>query len=313
MRKTICSACHVAAPTNDSFEVVGRTLCRPCAEQFVATRPARLEPGQIKRLTDPTVCAKCGADAGTVELPTIVGAPMCETCNAFYRNRPYPTWLKWSFVGLLCLAVAAFIYNWRFFAGYVEILRANRAIERGDVQQAAALMESASQRLPEIRELAVLPNLFKAAKLINEDKNDEALQLIQQNMPLAPPAWQQDFHIVELQAGLRADFDRKNYDGFLSKSQELFQLDPQDSMAAGSVASAYACKYAIGGNPNDRLESLRYLDQARQLNRTGNREMGEEKFADYEARIQHRLATRTIVTAKQFHEQFPNGWKPAGP
>ena len=39
-------------------------------------------------------------------------------------------------------------------------------------------------------------------------------------------------------------FDKKDYDAFLTKAEEIAALAPEEPSAIGSVASAYACKYA---------------------------------------------------------------------
>jgi hypothetical protein len=157
---------------NGAFSIVGSTLCQPCAEKFVSTRPVgSISKGDVQRLSDPTICVNCNLDQGTVELQTIVGAPMCDKCIAYFRNRPFPTWLKCSFAGFVCLAAIAFAYNWRFFMAYVEMIRGNHAMEKGRILEGVALLDSAAQRVPEVPELAVLPNLVKAQRLIAEEKD----------------------------------------------------------------------------------------------------------------------------------------------
>src|SRR5262249_53684771 len=103
MRNETCAACQAAVPAGQAFAVAGKVLCGKCTEQFIATQPGGRAPaGSITKLVDPTICTKCGADNGSEDLGRIVGAPLCQTCIDFYRNRPYPTWLKWSFVGFVC-------------------------------------------------------------------------------------------------------------------------------------------------------------------------------------------------------------------
>ena len=280
-------------------------MCRGCAEQFVASRPGGTIPaGSITRLVDATVCAKCDADNGSLEFGRVAGAPLCDTCTAFFRNRPFPTWLKWSFVGFVCVALAAQAYNWRYFMAYVELLRGNRALTNGNVDAATELLDSAAKRVPDVPELAVMPNVLKAMQLINQEKDEEALALLQSAKFRAPPQLATMIREGEIQAEIGIAFRKKDYDTFLRLAQELENLDPQESMTICSVASAFACKYAVSGDPAYRVQCLQYLDKAKALAGPN-----DERFAEYENRIQHRLATRRIITSKEFKERFPNGWK----
>jgi tetratricopeptide (TPR) repeat protein len=288
-----------------SFAIGGQTMCRSCTEQFVASRSGGTVPaGSITRLVDATVCAKCEADNGSLEFGRVAGAPLCDTCTAFFRNRPFPTWLKWSFVGFVCVALAAQAYNWRYFMAYVELLRGNRALAKGNVDEATDLLDSAAKRVPDIPELAVTPNVLRAMQLINQEKDEEALALLESAKLRAPPQLATTIREGEIQANIGIAFRRKDYDAFLSLAQEMEKLEPNSLTAVCDVASAYACKYAVSGNAAFRDQSLQYLNMAKGL--AGPR---EKDFAEYENRIQHRLATRKVITGKEFKEQFPNGWK----
>jgi ATP-dependent Clp protease protease subunit len=88
------------------------------------------------------------------------------------------------------------------------------------------------------------------------------------------------------------------------QAQEMEKLEPDSLTAVCDIASALACKFAVTGDAAYRAQSLQYLKKAK-----GSFGSKEEDFAEYENRIQHRLATRKIITGKEFKEQFPNGWK----
>jgi hypothetical protein len=288
-----------------SFAIAGQNMCRTCAEQFVASRAGGTVPaGSVTRLVDATICAKCEADNGSLEFGRVAGAPLCDTCTAFFRNRPFPTWLKWSFVGFVCVAIAAQAYNWRYFMAYIEMLRGNRALARGNVDLATDLLESAARRVPDVPELAVMPNILRAMQLVGQEKDEEALALLQKAKFRAPPQLATTIREGEIQAEIGIAFRKKDFDAFLRLAQEMENLDPQEAMSAANVASALACKYAVTGDPAYRAQCLQQLDKAKALNGPN-----DTNFAEYENRIQHRLATRKIITGKEFKEQFPNGWK----
>jgi hypothetical protein len=291
----------------EGFSVADRTLCVNCAEKFLSEQPPKARnTTPIARLADPTICVHCSADAGDQELSKLAGLPTCETCENFFRNRPYPGWLKFAFVVFICVAVGAFIYNMRFFLAYVDLVKANHLADRGKTEQAMVYFASASDRLPEMPELAVVPNLYRAARLAEEDKYEEATALINKIRASAPPELRPTIRFVELQVQMGQAFDRKDYDTFLSTSQELVKLRGDDPMHVGSVASAFACKYATTGDEKFRDSAKEYLDRARALVKADD----AEPFKAYESRIQHRLATREIITEAEFQKRFPNGWKP---
>jgi hypothetical protein len=203
-----------------------------------------------------------------------------------------------------CIVLAAFIYNWRYFKGYLEILGANRALAAGDINRGAALFEAASVRLPEIKELSVLHGLYKAQKLLGEDKNEEALAVVRKTKATAPPQMANMFQQVELMSEIGVSFDQHDYDMFLTKSEELANLVPNEPRAIGGVASAYACKFAQTGDPKFRTKALEQLERAKSI------PSNDDDFAEFENRIQFRLQTREIIDRDEFQKRFPNGWHP---
>jgi hypothetical protein len=292
----------------EAFSVATRTLCLECADKFFKERgQTKVQRGEVTRLVDPTVCAQCTKDFGDQELPRIANLPVCEKCDGLFRNRPFPTWLKVSFAAFLLVAVAAFVYNMRFFLAYIDLVRGNRALEAQQVDRGVTLLASAAERVPEIPELATIPNLFKAGQLIKDEKDAEALALLKKTH-VAPKSGLGAMHRdVELQARLGLAFQEHNFDRFLELSQQLLALHPNESNVLGVAASAYACKFAVTGDAQYRVQALDYWDRAK-------KEAGDQKemVDDFENRLQHRLQTREILSRKQFMERYPNGWKPEG-
>jgi tetratricopeptide (TPR) repeat protein len=309
MRSASCAACEKSVPMREAFSVAERTLCLECANKFFKERgQTKVKPGEVTRLVDPTVCAQCAKDCGDEELPRIANLPVCKECDHLFRHRPFPTWLKVSFAAFLSVAVAAFVYNLRFFLAYVDIVHANHELKGGKVEQGVAHYAAAAERIPEIPELAVFPNLFRAEKLSSEDKYDEAMALIQKSRPHAPPDMRRMFDEAELHVQLGRAFDRKDYDAFLNIAQQMNNLAPDKFNTLGALASAYACKYAVTGDAQFRDQANQYLQRAKAG--TG---ADAEVVKDFEDRIQYRLQKREILSRKEFKERFPNGWKPEGP
>jgi hypothetical protein len=290
---------------SQAFAAAGRTLCAGCLEKMLSGQKSKPATDGITRMVDPTICVHCAADNGTAAWPELAGLPTCTKCSDFFRNRPFPNWLKISAVVFLCVAVAAFVYNWRFFMGYVEFLRGMRAIEREQVEQGVALLDSAARRVPEVPELAVVPNLLNAQRLLADDKSDEALALLAKSRPFVPDNLHDAFRQAESSAQMGVAFNRHDYDAFLTAAQALAESMPNEPAAIAAVAAAHACKFAATGDPAFHQQNLEQLERARSLAGADDAE-----FREYENRIQHRLATREIITKEQFHERFPDGWKP---
>lgn len=306
MRQVNCAACDAAVPMGEAFSVADHTLCRPCVDKLVAERgKANIKRGEITRLVDPTVCAHCAADGGATEWPKVANLPACSKCENFFRNRPYPTWFKISFAVFMCIAAAAFIYNMRYFLAYVDLVRGNHAMERGKFEEGVERLSTAAERVPEIPELATIPNLFHAMQLVKEDKYKEAVSLLESTR-LPPQSQLRDmYREVYSAAKMGAMFDAKNYDAFLDAAQELLKRHPDHSDALAAVASAYSCKYAETGDPTFLSQAKDYLEQAK--THAGKH---HDEIADFEKRFLHRVETREILSRKEFEKKYPNGWKP---
>jgi hypothetical protein len=305
MKQMVCQGCGGTLPMNEMFTVFGRSLCETCGNQELTEARKSPQPGDVIRQTDPTVCSQCNTDEGARELPRVAGMPVCRFCEDGLRRRPFPAWVKLSFVLLLALAVFAFVYNRRFFLGYVEMHRAGGAMARGDLSQASALMTAAAGHVPEQPYLKVMADFFTGIDLVVRDENAEAIRLLQDcsaRFPARSPERQAaDFYLLAAQAG--AAFEAKDYDRFLAKQNEILKARPAEAMAMAGVASAYACKFAVTGDEAHKKQALHYLEMA------ASRDTGPQAV-DYRQRILHRLQTREIIKKQEFDRRFPNGWNP---
>jgi len=290
---------------NETLQVFGQALCASCAEAHVERLEAPIAPEAVVRQFDPTVCGFCQADGGAEEwAQQVAGVPACLDCEQYLRRRPFPGWVKLAFAVLVMLAVISVVHNWHFVLAHVENLQARRAFKEGDVARGMALMESAAERVPEIPEMAAIANIMRAQRLMAEEKSAEAVALLRGSIGAAPPPLQAFHARALLNAEMAVAFDQKDYDTFLDKSKEFLKRVPDDPMSAGSVASAYACKYIVTGNDAFKQEALGYLEKARGLAK-GH----DPAWRDYEERLQHRLETKEIISQQEFRKRFPQGWK----
>jgi hypothetical protein len=255
----------------------------------------------LRPLTDPTVCANCGADNGDEELPRLGGAPVCSTCAEYFRKRPFPTWVKVSFLIVLVLAAYSLIANFRFLQGYSEAKRGLRAYEAGDIERASWLMAAAANHVPECEDHEVAAGFFRGIRLLVVDDKPaeaaEALRAVKQHWGSGETL---EFYLLTAEGG--AAFEEKDYDTFLARKEQIEKITPREPMAVGGVASALACKYAVTGEERYRDESRRTLARAVELAGDGN-----EAFESYARRIRYRLETREIITREEYEKRFPEG------
>ncbi len=296
-----CTTCHQSFPVNETLKIDSRLLCDKCAQSDLsALNKSELERPQ--KQFDPTVCWGCRSDFGSTILPTLQsGLPVCEPCRQAFLNRQYPNWVKLSFAGLVLVAVASLIVNWRFTAAYLEMKRANRELQGGRIEAAAALITSASRHVPESGDLRDGAALYRGIYFLALDKSAEALPYLQQYA-----SKHRDQYAADLVSGaeLGAAYDRRDFDSFLAKAQQALAQHKGDPMSTAAVSSAYACKYAVTGYPSFKTQSLQTLEQAKSL--AGGK---VQQLKEYEERILCRLETREILSTAEYRKRFPSGWK----
>ncbi|HST10490.1 MAG TPA: tetratricopeptide repeat protein [Terriglobales bacterium] len=110
------------------------------------------------------------------------------------------------------------------------------------------------------------PALVKAKKAIDlaqqSGKAAEAATLMHQAADEYPEMSALRDNLPGFDAG--AAFENKDYDQFLALSDKQFQKVPESGDAAGAVASALACKYAVTGDPSWKQRAEDMLEKARQ-------------------------------------------------
>jgi hypothetical protein len=199
------------------------------------------------------------------------------------------------------VAFASLIINWRFTAAFREMKKANRDVAAGRLEAAVSEMAGAASRVPESKDLHDASSLISGMYLLSSDKSAQALPYLREYQTAHPNDQITDL-IVQAEIGVA--FDQHDYDGFLAKSQELARRHAGEPGGTAMVASAYACKYAVTGDPAFKELSLRFLTQSK-TEAAGN----APQLGDYEERIRYRLATREILNRNEHKKRFPNGWK----
>jgi hypothetical protein len=298
MTQTECAGCGKRLATNETFLVADKVLCDVCAAM---DRAAPADPAKRTRNCDPTICAGCGADFGSAVLKRLSsGLPVCEPCRHKFLNFPFPQWLKLSVAAMALLTMAGFAQNWRFFHAYGAYFRGMRLVRAGQIEAAAQKFSVVARDIPEASDLATLSDFYNGLSLLQQDKAAEAVQPLR-DVVKKDASNQNALELLDL-AEYSAAFDRQDWNGFLEKAAAIARRKPGSFDAAASLASAYACKYATSGTPEFRERSLVELDNVK-------RSVADQtRVADILDRVEHRLATRQILTPSQFAKQYPKGW-----
>lgn len=298
MQELVCEHCGKTVPLNESATVLGQQICFECTENEAKNNP-KLSPDDVKPNLDPTICAKCARDGGSLEMEIIMGFPVCAGCAPNFGNHPFPKWIKLGALGLAILVVLSFALNVRFWRANNELEEFWVAMEAGDHKKAALLAESATQRVPEVDDIQYL-GYFSAGLVFMEEENpSEALKKFQICKHVLPP----EFMVEELieSANRSIAFNDGNYDQFLALAREAYGEDPGNRTNILFLASALACKFAETGEENYKTQSREKIEEYKVT-------PGPDDNTDYVMRIQHRLYAREVLQPSEFYERYPDGW-----
>ncbi len=299
MRKGNCDKCGQSFVLNELVSVFNETLCDRCTEDRLKnTAQERITGETVYRLTDPTICARCGADGGQQEYGLLLEAPVCDSCGDYMRKYPFPLWIKAACLGLIVLVVFTISWNWRFFRARILMDRATKTgFQEGRFVEGAEQMQTAAGLVPESGELAMLSNLLSGVVEMYAENYEKALDHFGRCSGL-PPGFGLDRLIIQCRIGVA--FDNKDYREFLTLSLQFQESSPDDPMTAASVSSAYACLYAVNGNNKDKEKAMEFLSKAEKLSEN----TPDSGFDDYKERILYRIETRQVLTRQEYYKRM---------
>ena len=144
------------------------------------------------------------------------------------------------------------------------------------VKEAQELSERAGQAFDKAQEAYKL-----AGKPGHAAEAAQKIREAEQTYPENP-----DFATAVVYYDAGTAFEAKDYDRFVSLSQQIATQNPDSSDALGMLASALACKYAVTGDQSFHVRAMQALAQAEKL---AERSADEKKsFQEYSDRIQYR-------------------------
>jgi hypothetical protein len=287
---------------NEALKVRGVLVCGTCAEAIFKNE--KIPHNQVQRQIDPTICIGCGLDNGDADLAMLGQLPVCPACEALFKSRPFPVWVKAALVGMVILVVSILVWNSRFIRAYYELKCFASAMAAGDLQRGAPHFISASRLVPENAELQAYGPFYEGLLLLGQDKPAEALKLLQSCVGRVAAESNIDELIMNAKVGVA--FNQRDYDEFLQLALETEAKHKDDPVYAGQLASAFACKYAETQDEQYKTKSLAALDRSKTL--VSSKPEYKGFYSEYEQRILHRLHTREIISRSEFQKRYPNGW-----
>jgi hypothetical protein len=296
-----CPGCQRAeVPMKDCYRIGDHLKCAQCAERDFPTESDRSAAKAVS-LADMGTCGFCGKQKPEVTIKDMSGSPVCTACSQNLISRPFPTWVKAFFAGVLLLVGVSMAWNWRFFQAQRTLEELGETVREGDVEATLAGIKRFEDLVPESFGLQAARYYYEGIQALQQDSSEKALRLFEETHAYAPGEFELDYYITQARLGFA--FDQGNYHEFLHESRKLGGLIPEDPMRFAYLASAHACLYASTDNALHRDSAEHFLAQA-------HVDGDSAAVAEYEARIRYRLHSKEIVSSKEYYARFPEGWKP---
>lgn len=156
MRKAKCTGCGQDFPLNSLYSVNDKHYCEPCGNNAYAEAQKYADPINVVKLTDPTVCARCEADGGSMEYATTAGAPMCHTCREHVYNWPFPLWLRAGLALTCALLIFALVVGDKYFKAGRNLYRGTRLVDTGQYEAAIPLLKPVVSAAPNCEKCILL-------------------------------------------------------------------------------------------------------------------------------------------------------------
>jgi hypothetical protein len=225
--------------------------------------------------------------------------PICDNCKTNIDKKIFPLWVKMFFGGILVLVVFSLCWNFRFYSAYKNVNRAFVANAEGDGVKAEVFMTQAAEQAPESGDIITFAHYYKSINLLVNDRSKQALDELEYCKNL-----DESFKVNQLvlSAEMGAAYDTKDYALFLKTAKAALSIDTTSAQSWASVASAYACLYAISSTDSLKQRSLEYINKAKTIDTVSDRSK------EYYGLIQYRLDSKQIISRTAFHKQFPNGY-----
>ncbi len=295
---TICARCH-ADNGNSEYSRVGELpFCQPCqAYLYSNPYPQWLKLGLAALVVLLVVALVHGRKYFQVGREMYIGEKLVDHgkyAEAIPHLQKTVQVAPESDKAVLLLAKAALLDgDPNTAANAVQGHKGGTGFEQdSDFQQVNALFERASSAITKAK---------KAMELEQQPGHaQEAARLMHEAASAYPELRGLNDALTYYDAGVA--FEDKDYDRFLELSQQGWKAHPESAEAAGEVASALACKYAVTGEESWKQQTEEMLEKAKQLAQKSPDEM--KAFEEYAERTRYRLTTRNIIDKSDYDKRF---------
>lgn len=332
----------------ETLAIRGKCLCESCASALLRDPAQKVIAAEVSRLSDPTLCAFCGADNGSTDWPG--PAAVCPACTERMRRRPFPVWLHAAMVSLLALAGLSVVRGGQYWDTEVALIHAERHMEAKEWAEAAAEYRKVRAVAPDNRVLLLRqiradilsenwqqaePALKRIAHQKFEGREIEELNRLLERVSRAKS---------EMDQGLKAA-NAGDFRTALTHFEKAEQSYPESRIAvssrlvaeasiafeekdyAGCVRAARAVSALDPSSPGlhgrvaDCLSAQYAVSGDPRLEREARAELDEARrvtttseeadaFERYEPQILHRLQTREIIDAAEYARRHREGVTP---
>lgn len=318
MKKEKCTACGAELPIRELVFAGQELCCRPCALKKTAPSAGAAASGlKIQDAVDPTICDRCGKDNGAAEWTLFKGLPYCPACLRRVRGRRIWPAVLGTLAALCVISLVVWgVIHMRTLAEAREIT--DRAIQNYMTEKNADLPKKVEDSLQIARGAYMLApgdkrvnsfySYFSGMKAMYAGDNQKATACFEAVDPQSDPGIWSNEEVWALRynrrnAKMNLAFEQKRYEDALDLAREALKENPADPLLMCQVASYCAAVWASRGDYKMKNQAQLYIDKVKSFEKdvTG----AERKQMDYQvARIQHRIATKQILTRKEYEDKF---------
>lgn len=336
-----CSSCGVELQTGERITIANAPYCKACGEHrlqtmMVAESPqvravveahvcgycgSRMDSEDTNTANGLPICPQCMAKAGSFPLPRWLKAGLAVSFAllivALIHGGKFFSAGKSLYRGEKLIAAGQFekaaVELRKSVASVPDcskciLLLAKADLLAGELEEAFKIVENRTFKQDDL--FRVVEGHFKrvasAGSLLQEAEKDgkagrshEALDKVKQARAAYPELRGGETLQTSIEIGLA--YEAKDYDRFLELAQALQRKMPDVAHTAAQVASALACKFAVTGDENYRMQAHEYLLKAQGLVKTSEEREGYQEYAE---RIRHRLQSREIIDKAEFDRRF---------
>lgn len=209
-----------------------------------------------------------------------------------------PSWVIYFVVLLFVISVFGFIYFHRFSKSVHYYKLSIKTFQENDLEAAEKYITSASDLVPDNKEILSFKYYVSGIKNYTEDNYDEALEFLKKYQSYNSD----DSFIGQLILSIEISraFDEKDYSQMVKYAAQLYSDYNTGPLVILQYASALACEYVATENIDDYNKAMELIESARTY------ELDDYNL-DYIKRIEYRLTSKKIISNDEYHQLEKEG------